>query len=168
MNVYKSNCINKALLFFVLFLIHTLVYGCSERQYIVKSPIVNSEKISDIKETKDITKGINVTIYKNKDGITYGFTVTGHSRYSQKGLDIVCAGVTILVYNAVNSLERFTNDRVEKEIIENGYAKCILPDLKNGKGSKEAIVLLKSTEASMRDIEYSYGSQYVKVTVIKE
>ncbi|OGL39782.1 MAG: hypothetical protein A2043_00330 [Candidatus Schekmanbacteria bacterium GWA2_38_9] len=73
-----------------------------------------------------------------------------------------------MVYNAVNSLERFTNDRVEKEIIENGYAKCILPDLKNGKGSKEAIVLLKSTEASMRDIEYSYGSQYVKVTVIKE
>lgn len=168
MNICKSNYIKRVLLFLFLFLIHSFLYGCGEKQYIVKSPVVNSVKLPEIKETKEIGKGINITIYKNRDGITYGFTVSGHSGYAQKGSDIVCAGVTILVYNIVNSLERFTNDRVEKEIIENGYAKCILHDLKNGEGSKEAIVLLKSTEASMKDIEYSYGSQYVKVNTVTD
>lgn len=34
------------------------------------------------------------------------FTVTGHSGFGVQGTDIVCAGVSALVYNAINSCER--------------------------------------------------------------
>ena len=39
-----------------------------------------------------------------------GFDVSGHAGYSEAGSDIVCAAVSALVINAVNSIEKFTED----------------------------------------------------------
>lgn len=47
---------------------------------------------------------IRFTVCQSGDNILE-FTVTGHSGYGETGTDIVCAGVSALVYNAVNSCE---------------------------------------------------------------
>ena len=39
-----------------------------------------------------------------------GFDVSGHAGYSEAGSDIICAAVSALVINAVNSIEKFTED----------------------------------------------------------
>lgn len=39
-----------------------------------------------------------------------GFDVFGHAGYAEAGNDIVCAAVSALVINAVNSIEKFTED----------------------------------------------------------
>ena len=39
-----------------------------------------------------------------------GFDVYGHAGYSEAGSDIVCSAVSALVINAVNSIEKFTED----------------------------------------------------------
>ena len=39
-------------------------------------------------------------------------TVSGHAGYAEKGHDIVCAAVSILIYNLQNSIERLTDDTV--------------------------------------------------------
>ena len=39
-------------------------------------------------------------------------TVSGHAGYAEKGHDIVCAAVSILIYNLQNSIERLTEDTV--------------------------------------------------------
>lgn len=36
--------------------------------------------------------------------------MSGHTGYAEKGHDIVCAAVSILIYNLQNSIERLTDD----------------------------------------------------------
>lgn len=38
-----------------------------------------------------------------------GFRVRGHAGYAEAGQDIVCAAVSVLVYNFINSAERFAD-----------------------------------------------------------
>ncbi|WP_099192360.1 ribosomal-processing cysteine protease Prp [Tepidibacter mesophilus] len=107
-------------------------------------------------------EGITVKTYVNKNGIIYGFEVSGHSGYEEYGKDIVCAAVSTIGQNTLTSIKVYTKDNVE-ERIESGYLKCILPNMKNNIGSKESCVLLKSALVGFYAIESSYGSEYVKV-----
>ena len=53
---------------------------------------------------------IRVTIYKT-DGHKYaGFDISGHAGYDESGNDVVCAAVSAIVINTINSIERFTDD----------------------------------------------------------
>lgn len=55
-----------------------------------------------------------------------GFRVQGHSGYAETGNDIVCAAVSVLAYNAINSCERFAN--VSLEVRDHGdNLTCRLP-----------------------------------------
>jgi len=54
---------------------------------------------------------IEVTIYKTKGHEYAGFDVEGHAGYADKGQDIVCAAVSMLVINTINSIERLTDDK---------------------------------------------------------
>jgi uncharacterized protein len=49
---------------------------------------------------------IKFEILQQLDSVV-GFRVQGHAGYSDSGSDIVCAAVSILVYNTINSCERF-------------------------------------------------------------
>jgi len=42
-----------------------------------------------------------------------GFRVRGHAGYAEAGRDIVCAAVSVLVYNFINSAERFADTPLE-------------------------------------------------------
>ena len=52
----------------------------------------------------------NITIYKRGD-LNIGFKVFGHSGYDESGKDIVCAGISALTINFINSVEEFMDDR---------------------------------------------------------
>ncbi len=54
---------------------------------------------------------IKVTIYRTSRHEYTGFDLSGHAEYDVHGKDIVCAAVSVLVINAINSLERFTEDK---------------------------------------------------------
>ena len=45
---------------------------------------------------------IKVTIYKTERQEYAGFDMEGHAGYAEAGEDIVCAGVSALVINALN------------------------------------------------------------------
>jgi hypothetical protein len=64
---------------------------------------------------------VNVTIYKKqKANTTYvaGFHFEGHAGYAESGHDIVCAGVSALVLNLINSIEALTEDKFTCEVKE--------------------------------------------------
>ena len=65
---------------------------------------------------------IQITVYKNKKHEYVGFDTEGHADFSESGQDIVCAAVSALVINLVNSIERLTSDRT-----------CFVSDEKEGK-----------------------------------
>ena len=51
-----------------------------------------------------------VKLFKTNDTYTK-IVVDGHSGYGTEGEDIVCAGISALVINFVNSVEEFTDDK---------------------------------------------------------
>ena len=51
-----------------------------------------------------------VTVYKNNTGDITGFRCEDHSGFARAGKDIVCAAVSALVLNTINSIEKFTED----------------------------------------------------------
>ena len=53
---------------------------------------------------------IQVTMIRNRDGKYIGFDCIGHAGYAGSGEDIVCAGVSVLVINTVNSIRSYTNE----------------------------------------------------------
>ena len=50
---------------------------------------------------------ITVT-FNCSDNLICGFTISGHSGFSEEGSDIVCAAVSTLVINTINAVEAFT------------------------------------------------------------
>ena len=63
---------------------------------------------------------IGAIVKKNKDHYL-SFSIEGHAGFARKGKDIVCAAVSILVINTINSIEQFTNVAFEMEHSEDGY-----------------------------------------------
>lgn len=81
---------------------------------------------------------IDVDLYLESDQLT-AFRVRGHADYAESGQDIVCAAVSILVYNAVNSCERFAGVSLQVMDVSNQLS-CRVPQ----PHSKEAQLLLRS------------------------
>lgn len=84
---------------------------------------------------------IRVTIYKDNNQIV-GFKSEGHAEYDDSGKDIICAAVSTLVINTVNSIDQFTDDNYE--VNEDEKNALIEFRLTTDKPSKETCVLLKS------------------------
>ena len=58
---------------------------------------------------------IRVTVYQRADKSYVGLRAAGHAGYAPWGQDIVCAGVSALVTNLINSIERFTGEPIKTE-----------------------------------------------------
>ena len=101
-----------------------------------------------------------VRFYQNDQGEILGFQTIGHAGYAQSGEDIVCAGISALVTNALNSIEKFTNDN---QIIECDEDRGIIRMKIKGDRSKEAQLLLKSSYLGLKSIEEVHD-RYIKVS----
>ena len=101
---------------------------------------------------------VNVTIYKKENQIT-GFEFIGHARFARRGKDIVCAGISALVVNTINSIERLTEDKFTCEAEEeSGNVRFHMVD----EISDEAQLLLKSLELGVLGIQELY-KKYITV-----
>ena len=79
---------------------------------------------------------------------------SGHADYRAAGEDIVCAAVSVLAENTVNSIEKFTNDKFEYCAIneEEGFLSFRLKSV-----SADSGLLLDSLLLGLQGIEESYG-----------
>ena len=46
-----------------------------------------------------------ITVFRNRGGEYLGFDCLGHAGYAEAGYDIVCAGISVLVINFINSVD---------------------------------------------------------------
>lgn len=86
-----------------------------------------------------------------------GLTVDGHAGYAETGKDIVCAAVSALTQNLVNSMEALTDDRVICEM-QHGYINITWENL-----SEASKLLVDSFFIGICSIIEAYGDQYVCV-----
>jgi len=99
---------------------------------------------------------IEAFIRRNKKGDICGFKVLNH------GEGIVCAAVSILTLNTANSIEALTDEKFSCDYNpEGGFLEMDFPDIKNGCGTPEAGLLLKSLELGLRSVMESYENELV-------
>ena len=101
------------------------------------------------------------TIYRAKDsGKIMGFQVKDHSGYAPAGTDIVCAAISMLVLNTINSIEKFSNDIFDAyEDTDNAVVGF---DLKGDPGEKTS-VLLDSMYLGLATVQKKYGNEFLKL-----
>ena len=101
-----------------------------------------------------------VTFHKTKSGEYRGFTCNGHAGFDAYGKDIVCASISVLVINTINSLEEIVHEKIlVKTDEESGLIDCKFegPLLD---GSK---VLMDSLVLGLSQIVGQYGEKYCKL-----
>ena len=87
-----------------------------------------------------------VTIFKQQ-GLYKGFEVSGHSEYADAGEDIVCAAISALT---INSIETFTNDEFLLDTDEEAGLIRLIFSYKPGSKSE---LLIDSLALGLREIE---------------
>ena len=101
---------------------------------------------------------ITFTVYKNKSGQYKGFDCKGHAGYAESGHDIICAGVSALVINTINSIESFTTDDFTADSNEEQGIFLRLTD-----PGEKTTLLLDSLVLGMEGIKNDNDGEYIKV-----
>lgn len=86
-----------------------------------------------------------------------GITVDGHAEYAEPGKDIVCAAVSVLAQNLIDSIKDLTRDSIAYQIIP-GHIDI---DFKNL--SERGKLLVDSFFIGINSISESYGREYVQI-----
>ena len=88
------------------------------------------------------------------------FICKGHAEFGKYGKDIICAAVSVLVINTINSLEELCHLKMDVTTdVETGYIKCVLPDDFDEKSK----VLLDALVLGLTSVESQYGEKFCKV-----
>ena len=88
------------------------------------------------------------------------FICKGHAEFGKYGKDIICAAVSVLVINTINSLDELCHLKMDVTTdVETGYIKCVLPDVLDEKSK----VLLDALVLGLTSVESQYGEKFCKV-----
>ncbi|MBS6395616.1 MAG: ribosomal-processing cysteine protease Prp [Clostridiales bacterium] len=89
------------------------------------------------------------------------FIIDGHAGYADAGEDIVCAAVSALVINTINSIEEFTEDAFTCD--------CQDGMIQNWEFTSEVSagteLLMDALLLGLTNIQKSYGDEYLAVTI---
>lgn len=106
---------------------------------------------------------IKAIFTRHPDGSLNSVTLTGHAGSGEYGFDIVCASVSTLAINFVNSLEVLTHTDADLHVdqVEGGYMKISVPH-----DNQERVQLLfESFLLGMTNLSEN-SSEFVKTKVI--
>ncbi len=102
----------------------------------------------------------NITFHKTKAGEYRDFICSGHAGFGSYGKDIVCASISILVINTINSLEEIVHEKITVDTDEKrGLIICRFerPLQETSK------VLVDSLVLGLSQIAAQYGGKYCKL-----
>ena len=105
-----------------------------------------------------------ITITKSSDDKYKRIECKGHAGFDDSGRDIVCAAVSVLTINTINSIEQLTKDDfVVTQDEKKGIITMEFEEL-----SDEADLLLKSFELGVNGIYNEYGKKYLNIKFRRE
>ncbi|MCR5323297.1 MAG: ribosomal-processing cysteine protease Prp [Lachnospiraceae bacterium] len=101
---------------------------------------------------------IRVSFKHDDTGCPTAFKCEGHAGSAAKGKDIICASVSVLTINAVNSVETLTNDAFDLDTDEGrGYMYFSFKE----QPSDEAKLLMRSLELGIKGIIDDNGNRFI-------
>ena len=102
----------------------------------------------------------NITIFRDKNQNVLGFECIGHVGFAGFGQDVVCAGISILVQNTINSIQAYTEEGFSCEADEkSGDIRFHFSDVPE----HDAALLINSMILGLQGIQSSYGKKFLKL-----
>ncbi|MBQ9927762.1 MAG: ribosomal-processing cysteine protease Prp [Lachnospiraceae bacterium] len=101
-----------------------------------------------------------ITIYKSENGTYKRFTCDGHAGYADYGKDIVCASVSCLVINTINSMDELVHEKME---ITTNEKKGLIDCRFCGEISSQSRLLMDSLILGLKGIVSDYGKKYLEL-----
>jgi len=99
-----------------------------------------------------------ITIYHSQNQDVEGFYCSGHAGYDIEGYDVVCAAISVLVINTINSIETFTSCPFTYEAEEESGN----IDFRFTEGiTQDAALLIDAMILGLKGIQEDYGSAYI-------
>ncbi len=106
-----------------------------------------------------------ITITKTSDDNFIRIECKGHAGFADHGEDIVCAAISVLTINTINSIEKFTEDGI---VVSQDEKKGIITLEFKETPSKEADLLLRSFELGVNSISEQYGKKFLNIKIRRE
>ena len=103
-----------------------------------------------------------IVIRKSSTGEYRNFVCTGHAGHGfffQK--DVVCASVSVLVINTINSLEEIAKEKIE--VVANEREGLIYCAFVNEKLNEKSKILMDAMVLGIDHISKEYGEKYLKL-----
>jgi|UPI000496BFE5 uncharacterized protein YsxB (DUF464 family) len=86
---------------------------------------------------------------------------SGHAGYDEYGKDIVCAAVSVLVINTINSIDTFTDDTYS---VDSDEESGMIDFRFTGSVSDQSNLLIDSLVLGLNEIQKQYGKEYFDFT----
>ena len=103
-----------------------------------------------------------ITVNTTKDsGLYTGFYVFGHAEFDNPGRDIICAAISMLTMNTINSLEEFCG--VTSKVTENEESGFLRAEFSKPLDTDKEIVLMQAMCRGCHDLEQQYGKKYCQL-----
>ena len=106
-----------------------------------------------------------ITITKSSEDNFKKIECKGHAGFADRGEDIVCAAISVLTINLLNSIEKFTDDGI---VITQDEKKGLITLEFKDTPSKEADLLMKSYELGVNSIFEQYGKKFLNIKFRRE
>ncbi|MGO4961124.1 ribosomal-processing cysteine protease Prp [Jeotgalibaca porci] len=106
-------------------------------------------------------------INHSKEDQILSFEITGHAGYAEAGEDIVCAAVSVLAIETVNSIDKMVSHQmtVKEADDEGGYLFAQVKPNLSAEQAQVTQILLKHLYFSLEDVANTYPN-YVKIETI--
>ena len=101
---------------------------------------------------------IRVSFKYDDSGCPTAFRMIGHAGYAAKGKDIICASVSVLAINTVNSIEQLAGDEF---IIDTDEKRGYMDFSFKEQPSDEARLLMRSLELGIKGIIEDNGKRFI-------
>ena len=103
----------------------------------------------------------SITVIKEENQVL-AFTCNGHAGYANGSEDIVCAAISMLVINTINSIEALTETVPLVETDQkSGYIHCSFED----EITDDATLLMEAMLLGLSQIKEQYGTKYIDVKI---
>ena len=106
-----------------------------------------------------------ITIVKSSDDKFKRIDVEGHAGFADAGKDIVCAAISAMTINLINSIEKFTDDWFAGNADPD---KGIITLELSEDPSSEVDLLCKSYELGVTGISKQYGKKFLNIKFRRE
>jgi len=93
---------------------------------------------------------------RREEGQLLEVEVSGHAGYMEKGLDIVCAGISAITLGTANALVSLLDVDAVSEIGQGGYIVFRLPRNLSKEVSERAALILEGMLVALKALEESY------------